>query len=204
MKSLFSIRRLAAGTFLLLGVSGYVAAKSPSDESPTINGNMSTVCLLPLARHHYQTGPSPPPDGLTFFFVVMRKHTAEILAYRETLDFLVNGRSYQRKTKAELGRQFQPRAVIEDADKFFARLPFLAELAPKDPTKAVVISVSIHGAPLKAGAAIEVEFRVGSGKFVEPFTFRAVVPPKAPPQAMQPASDYNALLDDYLRFGGNI
>jgi hypothetical protein len=168
---------------LLLGfvVSG-LAATAAESASPTKSGRLTTVRLLPVNRLEPKSDASSKdaaPDGLVFHFVVLRKPEAVgPTALKETRDFTLGGESYQKKTSAELGKSFEPSTVIENAEKFFEQYPQFNDFAPKDRKAAAVISVSIGGAKLEAGAKVEVTLTVGAGKQVEPFTYAVVVPEK--------------------------
>jgi len=159
----------------LIVSSVLAAAAEPTASLKT--GKLSTVQLLPVSRLEPKSE-TAAPDGLTFHFVVTRKPDAGPLALKETRDLLLGGESYQAKTKAELGRQFEPGTEVNTASTFFVRHRPLARFAPEDANTALVISVSIGGARLFAGTSVEVTLNVGAAKQVEPFTFNTVVPEK--------------------------
>lgn len=163
------------GWFLVSTIS--VLAADPT--ASVKQGKLSEVRLISVSRLDAKAmaAAKGAPDGLTFHFVVMRKPDAGPLALKETRDFLVVGESYQAKTKAELGKQFEPSTEVNDAGKFFAQHPAFAASAPKE-GKALVISVTIGGAKLSFGTNVEVTLHVGAGKQVESFTLGAVVPEK--------------------------
>jgi hypothetical protein len=157
---------------LVFAAAAFVVAANPTPEVQ--QGKFSEVRLISVSRLQPKKADAAP-DGLTFHFVVARQPDAGPLALKETRDFLVGGQSYQAKTKAELGQQFEPGTEVNDAGKFFAKNP---KLAPPDAKagKVLVISVSIGGAKLTAGAAVEATLHVGAGKQIEAFTFGSAVP----------------------------
>lgn len=167
-----SFLRLA---FVLVGLvlSASFAAESDPTGAPIKNGNLAAVRFLPVSRIRASEG---APDGLTFYFVVARPAGVGPLALKETRDFTLGAVSYQAKTKAELGKVFEPHTVVDDADRFFAQRTDFARFAPKNLSAAKVITIAIRGAKLEAKDNVEVTLNVGTGRQIEPFTFSATVP----------------------------
>ena len=81
----------------------------------TREGKLSVVRLLAVSRLLPEgTAADAAPDGLTFHFVVVRVPDAEMFTLKETRDSTLGGESYRTKTTAALGRQFEPRTVVND------------------------------------------------------------------------------------------
>lgn len=161
----------------LLALSSF-AAEAPR-ASATQAGKMSTVQLLATSRIA-----RPTPDGVRFLFLVkpVAGGSEEKFAIKETRDFLIDGKSYQEKTQAELGKKFEPETSIDSAEGFFAKQPGARRLAPEDIKGGKIVVLHIGGAPLTAGASGEVTLHVGFDLQAEPLTFAFRVPP-APPAA---------------------
>lgn len=152
------------------------AAKS-SPESKTQRGQRATVSLLAVGR----VSSKEAPGGMRFLFLVKRAEgVTGQFTLKETRDFLVDGASYQEKTQAELGKKFEPTTTFDTAENFFAKQPNMRRLGPDDITGAFILTVAIGGGTLEPGAKVSLTLHVGFEKEVEPFTFRATVPPAGP------------------------
>jgi hypothetical protein len=166
--------------FFVLPLIASAAAADPG--SKVQHGQRATVTLLATARIQAQA----VPDGLRFLFLVARKpDTIGAFSLKETRDFLLAGQSYQERTKADLGKQFGPGTNFDTAEGFFGKQPGLRGLAPDDIKGMYILTVSIGGTKLSAGAGGEITLNVGFDKQIEPFTFLFAVPPD-PPSAPQP------------------
>jgi hypothetical protein len=168
MKSFAFIALLAAVPLIVSG-----AAADPG--SKIQDGQRATSTLLATAR---VSGPSVP-DGMRFLFLVARKpETTGQFTLKETRDFLLAGESYQERTKADLGKQFEPSTAFDTAEGFFGKQPAMRGLAPDDIKGMYILTVSIGGTQLSAGATGEVTLNAGFDKQIEPFTFRFAIPPE--------------------------
>ncbi len=149
------------------------AAKS-SPESKTQRGTRATASLLAVGRISGKEAPA----GMRFLVLV--KPAAGVtgqFALKETRDFLIDGESYQEKSQAELGKKLEPSTMFDTAENFFAKQPNMRRLGPEDITGAYILTVAIGGGTLEPGAKVALTLHVGFEKEVEPFTFRATVPP---------------------------
>jgi len=143
-------------------------------------GRMSTVQLLATGR-----AAQGAPDGMRFLVLVTpTPGTTGALTVKETRDFLIDGKSYRERSQTELGKPIEPASVLDSAEGFFAKQPRARRLAPENIDGAHIMSVSIGGAGLQAGAAGQVNVSVGFNKEVESFTFPFTVPPA--PAAKKP------------------
>jgi hypothetical protein len=159
---------------------GSAAAADPG--AKVQDGQRATSTLLATAR---VSSPSVP-DGMRFLFLVARKpETTGQFTLKETRDFLLAGESYQEKTKADLGKQFEPATSFDTAEGFFGKQPGMRGLAPDDIKGMYVLTLSIGGTKLSAGARGEITLNVGFDKQIEPFMFLFAVPPD-PPSAPNP------------------
>lgn len=169
---------LSIETLLLCSlVTVVVAAEPPGGKLQT--GRMATAQLLATAR----VASSEVPDGMRFLFFIRRQpDITGNFTLKETRDFLVGGESYQEKTLAELGKRIEPQTVFDTAENFFSRQPGARHLAPEDIKAAYILTITIGGARLSPGTRADITINVGFEKQVEPFTFRAPVPPGGPPR----------------------
>ena len=88
----------------------------------------------------------------------------------ETKDALLDGKSYQALTRAQLGRTFPPRTVTAPAASFEfprGRPSYVAE-SPRGPLPVVVVATCLWGAPLPARGSGQMTFEVGYYGTVEP------------------------------------
>jgi hypothetical protein len=149
-----------------------VAVAADSTRGPKI-GEMSSVQLLATARINQ-------PGGMRFLFLVKpTPGTTGQFTLKETRDFDLDGQSYQARTQAELGRQFEPVTNFDSADGFFTKQPNMRRLAPNDIAGGYILSLSFSGAPLPPDARGEISLQVGFNEKTEPFTFPIAVPPPA-------------------------
>lgn len=139
---------------------------------PAFDGKLARIQVL-------ETSVVPAPAGtgaketLRVVYLVSRQEgVAGSLALREPRDVLVNGRSYRELTRAEAGREFEPRTTVEDAAK-------LAETDPKlwpagvDPKGKLVITVELSGVAIPAAAEVRSRLQLGFDRKTETseFTF---------------------------------
>jgi hypothetical protein len=163
---------------LLAAVSFLSPTQAAAPDNATQSGTLATVRLLATGR---PVGGSAP-DGMQFLFLVTRAPGVEgPFSLKETRDFTVAGSSYQEKTQAELGQQFQPRTIYEgNAESFFTKQPGLRGMAPDDIAGASILTLVISGTRVPAGAPVEVTMQLGFGKAIEPFKFNVTAPPARP------------------------
>jgi hypothetical protein len=162
---------------LLFAMPLIVSAAGADPGSKVQEGQRATSTLLATARVSSQS----VPDGMRFLFLVARKpETTGQFTLKETRDFLLAGESYQEKTKGELGKQFEPGTSFDTAEGFFGKQPGMRGLAPDDVKGMYILTVSIGGTKLLAGAKGEITLNVGFDKQIEPFTFLFAIPPDPP------------------------
>ncbi len=148
--------------------------------------DMSTVYLLGVERtprEELEAEAPGAPDGLTFFALVVKKAEAQgSFTFTETRDFLIEGSSYRSRTETQFGRAFEPVTVLDEISDFFAARPHLPRPVLRDTFKvgcqeALALVVVIPGSEIPESARIDVTFKVGWGKEVEPFSFEVTSPP---------------------------
>ncbi|MES2692349.1 MAG: alpha/beta hydrolase [Verrucomicrobiota bacterium] len=147
------------------------------EKQSQLSGKIATAKLLGVRRITPKKDVNGPVDGLTFAVLVMPTGSAAEPALKETRDFRIGGESYQEKTRAALGKTFEPRTEVNDARQFFTKVPALANPTQFVPEGSVVLVVSILGAELPAGADVEVDIQAGYTKKAETFSLRTKVPP---------------------------
>ncbi len=152
---------------------------------------MSTVYLLGVERtprEELEAEFPGAPDGLSFFALVVKKAEAQgFFTLTETRDFLIEGSSYRSRTETRLGRAFEPHTVLDEISEFFAARPHLPRPVLLDQenriqvlddcAEALAIVVVIPGSEIPASSRIDVTFKVGWGKEVEPFSFEVTSTP---------------------------
>jgi hypothetical protein len=139
-------------------------------------GEMSTVQLVDVARVA-PGGSAGAPDGLSFRFLVARNSGVEGKpTIKETKDMGIAGQSYQRGNQQKLGKAIEPTTVIAGVEKFVADYPNAAGLIASDPASTYLLTITLPGAALEAGADAAIILNVGFNQAVEKLTFHTKVP----------------------------
>jgi hypothetical protein len=160
--------------FLMFVVSIVAPAVRGEPGSKIQEGQRAVATLLATAR----VMDKAVPDGVRFLVLVAPKvDTTGQFTLKETRDFKVVGESYQEKTKAELGKQFEPQTTFDSAEGFFKKQPGMRALAPDNIQGAYILTIAIGGAKLATDTKGEITVNVGFDQQLESFTFQFAVPP---------------------------
>ena len=172
--------------YLLMAASLLVLPKDARQPAApaTQSGRLSKVTFLGIERGEVPARPPLAPgaqDGLVFHFLVEPTSSAEGRFTLSALrDFKVDGRRYSDISEERLGKRFISEAIVDDVSDFMAVAgPRLFErVPPKTAERALVMSVTISGAPLRDDALGNVQIDVGWGNKTELFDFSFSVPVK--------------------------
>lgn len=186
MKPLRSSRLVSAFALTCLLAPALKAADTPATPPPATaptadkaaaSERTAKAKLLGVRRVPIRQAEGGPVDGLSFAVLVAPTGEAGGRTMKEPRDFLVGGESYHARTENALGKKFEPRTEIHDADTFLEKTPVLKPDNFEVPKGSFVMTISILGAALEPGAEVRLPLTVGFLKKPTQVTLITKVPP---------------------------